>query len=147
MNFLITLLLIAMRLKLTQISLIALIVFSRVLARTLLAVSILLVLKFFLLITWIYLYWLTRSEKNNQWLVIENSCGYDSISSKLLKRISEFIEESLRLIINQSLYSGIFQICWELLKLSLSSRKETNIYLTTTDLYPYCQWYQKYLKK
>ena len=33
----------------------------------------------------------------------KNSCGYDSISSKLLKRISEFIEEPLRLIINQSL--------------------------------------------
>ena len=38
----------------------------------------------------------------------KNSCGYDSISSKLLKRISEFIEEPLRLIINQSLCSGIF---------------------------------------
>ena len=38
----------------------------------------------------------------------KNSCGYDSISSKLLKRISEFIEKLLHLIINQSLCSGIF---------------------------------------
>ena len=39
----------------------------------------------------------------------KNSNGCDSISSKLLKRISAFfIEEPLRLIINQSLCSGIF---------------------------------------
>ena len=41
-------------------------------------------------------------------LSLKNSCGYDSISSKLLKCISEFLEEPLRLIINHSLCSGIF---------------------------------------
>ena len=106
----------AMRLKLTQIYLIALIDFSRVLARTLLTVSILLVLKSFS-------YYLKQNiyssfeftcidipevRKTVNDLSSKNSCGYDSISSKLLKRISEFIEEPFRLIINQSLCSGIF---------------------------------------
>ena len=106
----------AMRLKLIQIYLIALIVFSRVLDRTLLTVSILLVIKVFPT-TWnktythhLNLLVLTyqKWEKNNKLFVIKNSCGYDHISSKLLKRISEFIEEPLGLIINQSLCSGIF---------------------------------------
>ena len=45
----------------------------------------------------------------------KNSCGYDSISSKLLKRISELIEKQLCLIINQPLCSGI---CPDMLKIA-----------------------------
>ena len=41
-------------------------------------------------------------------LASKNSCGHDSISTKLLKRMEEQIAKPLSLIINQSLCTGIF---------------------------------------
>ena len=68
-------------------------------------------------------------------IVIKKSCReYYSISSNLLKHISELSEEPFRLIVNHYVQL-FFQIISKLLKLSPSSVKVTNIYLTTTDLY------------
>ena len=41
-------------------------------------------------------------------LASKNSCGHDSISTKLLKRMEEQIAKPLSLMVNQSLCTGIF---------------------------------------
>ena len=47
-----------------------------------------------------------RKTINN--LPTKNSCGFDGISTKLLKVIEPVILKSLTLLINQVLYSGVF---------------------------------------
>ena len=47
-----------------------------------------------------------RKTMNN--LPTKNSCGYDGISTKLLKVIEPVIFKPLTLLINQVLYSGVF---------------------------------------
>jgi hypothetical protein len=47
-----------------------------------------------------------RKTINN--LPTKNSCGFDGVSTKLLKVIEPVILKSLTLLINQVLYSGVF---------------------------------------
>ena len=47
-----------------------------------------------------------RKTINN--LPTKNSCGFDGISTKLLNVIEPVIIKSLKLLINQVLYSGVF---------------------------------------
>ena len=46
--------------------------------------------------------------KTTQKLKTKTSCGYDGLSTKLLKQISCFISPTLAIITNQSLFTGIF---------------------------------------
>ena len=46
--------------------------------------------------------------KTIQKLKTKTSCGYDGLSTKLLKQISCFISPTLAIITNQSLFTGIF---------------------------------------
>ena len=47
-------------------------------------------------------------EENYKQPSHKNSCGFDGVSTKLLKVIEPVIFKSLTLLINQVLYSGVF---------------------------------------
>ena len=77
----------------------------------------------------------------------KNSCEYDSVSSKLIKRISEFIGEPLRPIVNQSLCSGIFPDVLKMAKVTPLFKKGDQHLFGQLQTYIPTASDKKYLKK
>ena len=73
------------------------------------------------------------------------SNGHDGISSELLKSISNDIADSITLIINQSLKSGIFPNQLKIAKVTPIYEKDNKI-ITNYRPISVWQYYQKFLK-
>ena len=78
-------------------------------------------------------------------LPAKNSCGYDDVSSKLLKVIAPVIIKPLTLLINQVLNTGLFPDKLKIAKvIPIYIRKVIHNYLKITDQFPCYQQSQKY---
>ena len=77
----------------------------------------------------------------------KNSSGHDGISNTLLKIIKNDISQSLTIIINQMLTTGIFPDAFKLSKVIHYSRKVILPFWLITDLSRYCQQYQRFLNE
>jgi hypothetical protein len=73
--------------------------------------------------------------------------GYDGINSNLIKASAIFISSSLAYIFNKSLSIGIFPKCLKYSEIIHIYKKGTGLICHTIDLYPYFQYFQKFLKK
>ena len=74
----------------------------------------------------------------------KNSSGHDGISNTLLKIIKNDISQSLTIIINQMLTTGIFPDVLSYQKSFHYSRKVILPFWLITDLSRYCQQYQRF---
>ena len=77
----------------------------------------------------------------------KSSAGYDNISSKLLKEITDSISCPLSKIINQSLCTGIFPSKLKLAKVIPLYKETMRKSLAITAQFRYCHRYRKYFKR
>ena len=82
-----------------------------------------------------------------QGLKPKTSAGYDHLSSKVLKDIADIVSTPLSIIINQSLYSGIFQVNSKLLRWFLRLKRVTFNYLEIIARFLYCHQSRKCSRK
>ena len=78
-------------------------------------------------------------------LPTKNICGYDDISSKLLKVIAPVISKPLTLLINQVLNTGIFPDKLKIAKvIPIYKKGDPQLFENYTDPFPFYQQSQKY---
>ena len=77
----------------------------------------------------------------------KSSCGYDGLSTKLLKILEPALTKSLTLLINQVLTTGIFPDKLKIAKVIPVYKKGEKLFSVIIGLYHFYQLFQKYLKK
>ncbi len=80
-------------------------------------------------------------------LAPKTSCGFDGISTKLIKTLQDTIVKPITLIINQMLFTGIFPDKLKVAKVIPVHEKEDEEFSQTTGRFHYCLLSHKYLKK
>ncbi len=76
-----------------------------------------------------------------------NSCGFDGISTKLIKQSKHIFIKPLAIIINQILNTGIFPDQLKVAKGYRHIRKMLKPFLLTIDLYPCCPQFPYFFEK
>ncbi len=79
-------------------------------------------------------------------LAPKTSCGFDDISSNIIKIIQSALINPVTLIINQMLTTGIFSDKLKIAKIIALHKKMKKPYLQITDQFHFCMHFLKYLK-
>ena len=77
----------------------------------------------------------------------KNSCGFDNLSTKIIKAHKDSLIKPLTLIINQILYTGVFPSQLKIAKVIPIFKKMRTKCLITIDQFRYYLSYLKLLKK